>query len=386
MQIVQVSDAGDLAGLADRWNSMSQDIPFRSWDWLECWWRKYGSIQAQAGDAELCVLSVEDGGEVIGIAPWFVHGSRWTGRTLRFLGTGDVCSEYLGLLSMPGKADAVAHAVAGWLSEDAEGEWDLIELTELEANDATVCAFADAMSSRGCTVDWRPGASCWRAQLPTSQDEYFRTLSKSHRKQVRRMERRVFETNRARLHTVVTEAELARALNLLVSLHQQRQRSLGRLGCFASAQFSNFHTEATRRLLRRGRLRLHWLELDGRPVAVDYHLAGDVGIFVYQGGMDPTALEESPGQLITLATLKLAIEQGFRFFDFLRGDEAYKAHWRAAPRPSQKLRIVPNRLGTLLRHNIWAAAKGFQSLVKSGPMLALPAAHQFETAVETLRY
>jgi CelD/BcsL family acetyltransferase involved in cellulose biosynthesis len=376
MQVVQVSDAHELARLTEPWNLLAGGIPFRTWDWLEAWWRKYGTSRGSDGDVSLFVLSVQDCGELVGIAPWFIQGSPWAGRTLRFLGTGEVCSDYLGLLVSPGKEAALAAAVANWLSGEAAGRWDLIELTELDENDHVVRGLANEMNTRGCTLDWRAGATCWRVELPASWEEYIATLSRSHRKQVRRMQRRLFETQRARLHTVTSQAELGRAMNLLVTLHQRRQRSLGRAGCFASPQFSNFHAEVTRRLLGRRRLRLHWLELDGQPVAVEYHLAGDSGIFVYQGGMDPAVQADSPGHLITLATIKLAIEQGYRYFDFLRGDEAYKRHWRAAPRPTVNLRIVPNRLATRLRHNIWAAAKDFQSFVRGspGPGLALPVA------------
>ena len=40
--------------------------------------------------------------------------------------------------------------------------------------------------------------------------------------------------------------------------------------------------------------------------------------------------KHEPGRLITLASLQLAIAEHRRAFDFLRGDEAYKAHWRRA--------------------------------------------------------
>jgi CelD/BcsL family acetyltransferase involved in cellulose biosynthesis len=259
---------------------------------------------------------------------------------------------------------SVADCVADWLNDQAAPLWDLIELTDVDGNDTVIRALTAAMNSRGCTVDYRPGATCWRTQLPESWDAYLAELSQSHRKQVRRMERRIFDSGRARLHTVECAADLERALPILITLHQQRQESLGRVGCFASPQFLNFHTEVAHRLLDRDMLRMHWLELDDRPAAAEYHLGGDASVFAYQGGIDPSALEESPGQLITIATLKLAIDQGYRYFDFLRGDEAYKAHWCAKPQPTAKVRVVPNRLATRLRHNIWAAAKGIQTFVR----------------------
>jgi hypothetical protein len=38
--------------------------------------------------------------------------------------------------------------------------------------------------------------------------------------------------------------------------------------------------------------------------------------------------------------------------DFLRGDEPYKAHWRAAPQPTFDYRIIPNRRLARLRGRV----------------------------------
>ena len=51
-------------------------------------------------------------------------------------------------------------------------------------------------------------------------------LSKSHRKQIRRLDRDYFATGRATLHEVRTEEELRRGLELLEGLHQRRRESL----------------------------------------------------------------------------------------------------------------------------------------------------------------
>ena len=42
--------------------------------------------------------------------------------------------------------------------------------------------------------------NCWRVQLPGDWEQYLAELSKSHRKQIRRLERDVLNTSRARLH------------------------------------------------------------------------------------------------------------------------------------------------------------------------------------------
>jgi CelD/BcsL family acetyltransferase involved in cellulose biosynthesis len=229
--------------------------------------------------------------------------------------------------------EPVTAALADWLDHDGSGEagLDLLKLSGLAHNDLPAGRLAAHLAERGNTIHRRAGPCCWRLRLPDGWEAYEAMLSKSHRKQVRRLLRSLEGPGRAVLHTVAEPEELPRAMEILTDLHQRRRRSLAQPGCFASARFTAFHRAVVGPLLESGRLQLHWLQWAGRPIAAEYHLAGDAVIYAYQAGVDPDSLEHEPGSLITLAVLRRAMEQGYREFDFLRGDEPYKAHWRAEP-------------------------------------------------------
>ena len=154
-------------------------------------------------------------------------------------------------------------------------------------------------------------------------------------------------------------------MDVLIDLHQKRRQMLGEPGCFASPRFTAFHREVARRLLLAGQLQFQLLELDGQTVAAEYQLASQGVTYVYQAGIDPQRLADEPGHLITAATVKRAIEQGGRAIDFLRGDEPYKAHFRALARPLLALRVVPNRTLPRLRNNLWLAGRSVKRWLNS---------------------
>ena len=104
------------------------------------------------------------------------------------------------------------------------------------------------------------------------------------RRDIRRFERNLFDTGRVVLHRVRRVEELPEAMEILVDLHQRRRKALGEAGCFASARFLAFYRDVVPDLLRRGQLHLYWLELDGRPVAAEYQLAGNGILYKYQAG------------------------------------------------------------------------------------------------------
>jgi CelD/BcsL family acetyltransferase involved in cellulose biosynthesis len=129
----------------------------------------------------------------------------------------------------------------------------------------------------------------------------------------------------------------------LIDLHQRRRQSLDEPGCFASPPWANFHREVALELLNAGQLRLSILELDGRPVAAEYHLASADATYAYQGGIDPERCEDEPGQLSLILCIERALAQRHQRFELLRGDEPYKPHWRAEPTSTSDVEIVSPR-------------------------------------------
>jgi CelD/BcsL family acetyltransferase involved in cellulose biosynthesis len=345
-RVKRLSTFAEIQPWVGQWNSMVRGVPFRRWEWLESWWRQYGPEPGQQRQLrELFVLAVFDSREtLIGLAPWYLERSASQGRVVRFLGSGEVCSEYLSLLCVEGKEEIVARGMAKWLTEstkagyhDPEGgqssdRWDVLKLSAIASDDHAIALLLDDLAGQGNAVHRRPGMNCWRLALPGSWEEYLSLVSKSHRKQLRRLDRDFFRSGRAVVHWVREPDQLEKALDVLIGLHQRRWQHLGWPGCFASERFLKFHREVALRMLAFDALLMSWLELDGEPVAAEYHLAGDGIVYAYQSGIAPESLEYQPGHLSHLATIRRAIERGDRAFDFLRGDEPYKSHWRAVPR------------------------------------------------------
>jgi CelD/BcsL family acetyltransferase involved in cellulose biosynthesis len=357
----RITAASELAALEVAWNALADGIPLRSWDWLATWWNYYGAADAeQAADQQLFVLAVYDdkigstknsAKTLIGIAPWFLDRSAIKGSVIRFLGSGEVCTDHLSLICRPEESARVAAAIAGFLTASCD-DWDLVELNAIDADDGPITALLAALEERECIITRHATDQYWVLDLPASWEEYLASISKSHRKQLRQLERRVLESNRARWHRVTNADDLPHAWDKLVDLHQRRRLSLGEPGCFASRAFHDFHREVVTRLIARNQLRMSWLELDGTPAAAEYHLADATTTYAYQGGVDPDRLGEEPGRLSTILCLRAAIDEGHRKLDFMRGDEPYKAHWRATPHPTFDCRVVPNRRLARLRGRV----------------------------------
>jgi CelD/BcsL family acetyltransferase involved in cellulose biosynthesis len=320
------------------------------------------------------ILGVRDEtGRLIGIAPWYLQRSAAKGRVLRWLGTGQVCSEYLSVLCQAHDTDRVTEALAEYLSgpecsSRGGNTWDLLEVDGVAADDRAATQLLAKLAQRKCTQVRNAPIRCWRLTLPESWDEFQMMVSRGHRRKLRRADRDLFDTGRAVLHVVKEANQLDTAWDTLIKLHQKRRNMFGDSGCFTWSRYTAFHREVTPELLARGQLQFSWLELDGQTIAAMYQLISHGITYIYQMGIDTDKLDDEPGHLVIAATIKRAIEQGGQAVDFLRGDEPYKPHFRAEPREMLALRIVPNRALPLVRNRIYLQSRELKRWwTKTGP-------------------
>ena len=357
MYVRCVNNWAELDRYRHAWDTLAEGSVFRSWTWLSTWWRHYGEPDARRElHVYLAFSEVSASPESLAaVLPCYVEASWTQGRVLRLLSDGEVCSDHLGLLAAA-NAEQSATAIATYVAES--DDWDLLYLATVDSDDAATTALLDRLALNDCTTSRLVADRCWVIDLPSTWEEFLAMQSKSHRKQLRQLDARVLQLERANWKLVTSPAEFASAWSTLVDLHQRRRISLAEPGCFASRTWAAFHWDVAQQLLAEGRLRLSLLELDGQPIAAEYHLAGVGATYAYQGGVEPERLDDEPGQLSTICAIKQAIADGHAHFDLLRGDEPYKAHWRAVPRQTLRLVAVPPRMWPKLRHNAWKGARG----------------------------
>lgn len=371
MRISRLHTLEDMRAVAPAWNELAGDNPFRSTTWLHTWWKHYGS---DSPHNELYTLVASDeNNEIVGIAPWYCEKHLSRGRIVRFLAADDeVCSDYLGILCRRGLEEQVAKCLAEWLSGafnshggfESNTRWDLIDLSGVAPGDVATGSLAREMESQGNLLQAKDGPLCWQLQIPASFDEYLAKVSRDCRKRFRRLDKRVLDSRIARYVIASTQAEFEQGWQSLIDLHQKRRQSSGDAGCFSWPRFQSFHDEVAQLLFSEGHLRLHWIELESRVVAVEYSLFSAGVIYAYQSGMDPEFLDAQPGTLLFIAALRAAIESGESTYDFMRGDEAYKLHWRAEPRETTSYLIIPARTVPRVRHGVWQAAQQGKSWLK----------------------
>lgn len=316
--------------------------PFMSWAWHRAWAESSPAAEVAASEA---LVTVDAEGRVQALLPVGLRRLRFHRVPVAALtwAIGDVgCPDHLDLLATP-DAD-----VRGLVTAIAELPWQVIVLSNVAPNATNAQRLCQAMSDRGWLIRRRSLWACPYLELSDDWDRYLSTLTPTRRQTLRRKERNL-RRDHAMTITDYDGDRLDEGWRRLVGLHASRWDGAGG-GAFREPAVVRLHRQFAAELATRGQLWLTTLDLDGVPAAAWYGFACGDTVYFYQSGRDPQWDRESVGLVLMGAMIRRAIERGYRRFDFLRGEDAYKRHWTESRRTTEEITIFrPGWIGRWLR-------------------------------------
>ena len=139
---------------------------------------------------------------------------------------------------------------------------------------------------------------------------------------------------------------------------------LGQPGCFANPSIETFLKAAVTELRREGKCELVIVQHDNQPLAAYLMFMDNNTAYMYQSGMDPDRVSLEPGYQVVVAALQRAIEKGYQRFDFMRGDEPYKARWKTERLPLVRMRFIPRNFSSQFKHGLWSTGRSIRQYLK----------------------
>jgi CelD/BcsL family acetyltransferase involved in cellulose biosynthesis len=254
---------------------------------------------------------------------------------------GDLgCPDHLELLAAPGTDLEALVPVLEGLS------WQVLILSNLAHDAVNASRLCDTMAGHGYRLRRRAQWGCPYIELPGDWQRYLATLTPTRRQTLGRKERNL-QRHHAATITHYDSESFAEGWKALLRLHGQRWVGAG---AFRDPRLECLNRRFATELAARHGLWLATLDLEGEPAAVWYGFASGDTVYFYQSGRDPRWDRQSVGMVLMGAMIRRAIERGYRRFDFLRGEEAYKRHWTPTQAMTEEIVIFrPGWRGRWLR-------------------------------------
>jgi CelD/BcsL family acetyltransferase involved in cellulose biosynthesis len=317
MQLEIYQDASGFEALAGEWNLLlsrsGTDTIFLTHEWQRGWWHFFSPGR------ELLLLSLRQGQELVGIAPFYRQ--QLDGRTvIQLVGGTEVC-DYLDVIALPDHADRVYQAIFEFFAADLT-DWDEIDFHCIPAA-SPYQALHEAATKQGLVVQRRVEDVCPITPLPAAWDDYLATLNKKQRHEIRRKIRRANREAQVEWYMTSDPVRLSEDMEDFFDLH--RRSSPDKEDFMSEPTMQGFFHEVAQFSLARGWLELSFLLINGEKTATMLCFAYDNQTLVYNSGYDPQRFAYlSPGIVLLGYHIQDSIAKGRTAFDFLRGDEVYK--------------------------------------------------------------
>jgi CelD/BcsL family acetyltransferase involved in cellulose biosynthesis len=333
--------------------------------WLRRWWRIFGPVYGTG----LRIVTLWRGTTLVGALPLYLgrgHGGTLGARCLRMMSTGEdeyeeTCPDYLNLLHLPGEEEACARAA--WTAIGTM-TWDVLDLVDLP-DDSPLLRWRDTGGGVGSRAVIRHRGVCPLADLRQGFDAYLADLSSKTRMRARQEIRKVERVGA--VFELATAADAGAFFDDLIAVHQERWNADGQPGCFAAPRFTEFHRELIHEWVGQGRAVLARLSHAGRPCAILYGFVTGQRFELYQLGVRAAegAAIHSPGTAANLLLMARLVERGIGYYDFLRGESAFKKSLTTGRRTLVRLECRKPTVRTAVDQIAHLASRGGRKVLRA---------------------
>jgi CelD/BcsL family acetyltransferase involved in cellulose biosynthesis len=307
-----------------RWEHVERQDPyatvFTSWKWLRAY--------LPTARYRWTILVLREDGEAVAYLP-IARGGSLLDREL-YLG-GNPVADYTGMIALPARAD---DAVAAFADALLAQRWDGFNV--FDVNDERIDRLVRRLKERGMVLESANETRCLSCALPASWETYVNEcISSKTRVNTVRVERRLAEALPAFRISEPTDADVdAHVEAMIVVNHKRWGGNLQSARLRYGRLFRNAYDAGVLRMF------VYW---DGdKPIAgaaaFTDELRSSYGLYMI--GFDEAYDKLSPGKGIIGRAIRTAIESGYARFDFLRGDEPFKARYAQEQHVTRHYRLT----------------------------------------------
>ena len=344
-----VDDYAAFLALEREWNEAvaraNVPHPFLRHEWVRTWWDSF------QGSRELHIVVVRHADRIVGIAPLMRETATLYGLPIRRLAllANDHTPRTDFLVS--GDADEVYRAIWNALRDDID-HWDVVQLTQLLKGSPTSVAMTRFAAAEGLPVGtWKSTDSPY-LELSGTWESYWASLPAKFRSNVRNRLSRLTQIGEPALEILSDKTAIAGACDDAWRLEASGWKDQEGTSITSDPAVRKFYTLLAERGADGGWLRLVFLTVGGRRIAVSYSAVADGRLFLLKTGHDREFHTCSPFKLLTYFAAQEGYARGLREIDFLGDTEPWKQEWTPAARPHDWLFVFSNSRRARLLHSI----------------------------------
>ncbi len=344
-----VTDYQAFVRLEPVWNRLAEeagvDHPFLRHEWVRTWWESFEP------EGRLYILLAMEGSDVIGLAPLMMDRGRVYGCPVRRLrGMANVYTERFDFI-FSRRAKETCEAIWKFLAAHAS-EWDMLEFRQVPEGSCVGEHLGNfAMADRFLTGQWH---STDGPYIPIRQpwDAYVKSLSKKHVSNLRGRAKGLHRIGKVECEIVTGGEGLQQAVEEGLLLEAAAWKGQAGTAILNRPDRLTFYRHFLAQAAEKGWLRLHFLTLNGKRIAVQFTVQFREKLYILKSGYDPHYASFAPSLVLCELMLREAWNRHLLEIDFLGSAERWKLEWTHVTRAHSWLFVFPNRPRPRLLHRL----------------------------------
>ncbi len=333
-----VSSMDDWLSISSDWTKLlaksNAATYFLSWEWLFSW-----AEICMSADRQLHILVFYEKGSLIGIAPFYILKRKFgmfLVREIRFLGTPESGSDFLDVITQKGREKEISNGLYDYLHGEGRSCWDQLNLSDMRSDSLFFLHFKNRLDAEGRYAELSRSAYCPVMKLPSTESDLYVMLSPGWRKKFKQ-DMRVSNRDHDVSHVVHNGSEVERKLDCFFKMYEEK-------GGWPGAQLCSILKKLSQKYADHMPFQLDYLYIDGKPKAALFHFKFKGIMSMYLMAVDKQHNPKiSLGNLLVGYSVKRAILDGYKYYDFLKGDERYKFHWSNSGHCTLQLNVWQKR-------------------------------------------
>ena len=313
--------------LAPEWDELAERTgaePFLWPGWIAAWLRAFGERPR--------IVALREGGELKAVLP-----------LVRRVGVlSNAANSHTPLSGAVAEDPSHLHQIARAAVAASAPRTDL---RSLDMRDPLLAELRAAALAHGHTTIERVTDREPYVDLAGGFEGYEAGLPRKHRKEMRRMRRRLDDEGAVTVEFADGGERLEELFEEGIAIEGSGWKTDAGTAIRVVPEARRFYWDVARWAAERGWLRLAFLRLDERALAFDFCLEAGGVFYALKGGYDVEYRRFGPGSLLTLESLRHAFEGGLESYEFLGTDDAYKLQWTSTVRERARLQIFSRSIG-----------------------------------------
>jgi CelD/BcsL family acetyltransferase involved in cellulose biosynthesis len=254
-----------------------------------------------------------------------------TGRVLTYCGSRELYPDHLDVITAQENAEQCIDALCRFLTLEYR-DWDVCNL-KLFAEESNLVKWLNGNQKKDTLrFDSMTQKSSFAHYIPIhgSFQEYINTFDTKQKYNFRSRNKKLEQ--QGFMYNPCDPMMETKGFDMLFEIHALRAKKKRIESTFKDAAIIEFHKSLSKRINHSGWLSLRFLSNEKDIIAASYNFNYEGRVFSYQKGMDPKWERYGPGKAIVYEAIKEAFLNGYKEYNFLHGNEEYKADWTQTKR------------------------------------------------------